>query len=247
MAAAFAPLIQENTAQGISGGATNPFQIGVNDVDAGTIMEANLEIPWVRSPEESWLDYSCWLESRLDPGIAVHLPMPQSAQDWDQFGTDTPNSLGMAARSHGGPNLVSSGKFEGTVQRMAVSRYRFILKGAGVRAGYQPSIPKLLKVGGVDAVPDGEQVVDGPRIIGNYGGVPVYFASWTIPYTVAIPTISNETPPTNLAQRIGAVAPSNLPTGIQTPFSAPDSNSQTSGPNKGTIDLQTAIEGGGGL
>ncbi|MBX9682132.1 MAG: hypothetical protein K2X38_25520 [Gemmataceae bacterium] len=234
------PLVQENTAQGIPGGASNAYQVGINDVDAGAIMEQNLQIPWVRDPEQSWLEYSCWMETRLDPGIVTHFPMPQEYREWDQLGTDAPNSAGMATRQNGGPNLVSNANYTGVVQQMAVSRYRVILKGAGVRAGYQPSIPKLVSIGGQDAIPDGEQVVDGPRIIGNYGGVPVYFASWVIPYTVALPPTRNETPPTNLAERIGAVSPENLPRAIQVPFSAPDSNSVTSGPQS-RIDLQTGI------
>lgn len=222
--------LQENTAQGIQGGAQNPFQAGINNIDPGAIIEGDLQAPWIIDPDNSWLEYQCWFEVALDPGVVVHRNMPQTAQNIDQLGTDAPNSKTMASRKLGGPNLKSVGKFQDTPQRMANSKYRFVLKGAAVRAGYQPTIPKLLEVAGVEAIPDGIQKVTGPRIIGNYSGVPVYFAAWELPYTVTIPPQQNEAPPTNLSEHIAAIAPEKLPQGMAVPISAPDSNAVRSGP-----------------
>lgn len=236
------PFIQENTAQGIQGGAANPYQVGINNIDQGIIIEQDIlqDMPWLISPENSWLDYQCWIETILDPGIVIHRQMPQSAQEWDQLGTNTPNSKEMANRKDGGPNLKSNGNFSDTIQRMANSQYIFVLKGAAYRAGYQPTIPKLEEVGGVLAVPVGPQKVIGPRIVGNYSGVPVYFAAWELPYSVAVPPRRSETPATNLAQHLPAVPVDQLPQGMSVPISAPDSDSLRSGPQS-RIDLQTGI------
>jgi hypothetical protein len=127
-----------------------------------------------------------------------------------------------------GANGVSAGKFTDFVQRMATSRYRFALKGHALRFGYKIPIPGLVTVCGVPAIPDWPQrVISDSEVTGNFSGVPLFFAQWELWYFINVPPKSTQLPPPNIAEHIRADA--ELPSGMQVPYSQPDSNSKQSG------------------
>lgn len=210
--------LNENRAQGIRGSS---FQAGISDTDTLVAPEIGANIPWVMAPELTYLRYHCWIECDLDSGIVVHRQLPQSNQQTDTLARGELDSTSLI-KSKEGINLKSKGKFTDTVQRMANSHYRFCLKGFALRAGYQVPIPKLVKVAGVDAIPDDQEPQHAfNRIVANNSGVPVYYAEWRLWYTVAVPPKDDQNPPDNLMDQISASTP--LPVnGIEPPISYPD-------------------------
>ncbi len=251
-------LINENVAQGLS--PTNTFQAGVTNVDTGRPTQRGILLPWVIDPSRSWLNYVCWIACKLDSGIVVHRQLPQTAQEADTLGSaaiETFTASGsvppvnatfpapsfedenpLNTLSDRGVNLKSRGNYTDTVQRMAHSVYRFCLQGWARRAGYQIPIPALVSVAGVQAIPDDEMPLEGFNVvIGNNGGVPIYFARWSLWYTTAKPPTEAQPPPDNLAELIGAIDPAYLPEGIQMPVSAPDQKSVPSGPILPPLDV----------
>ena len=235
---AFRFLLPENEAQGV---ATNTLQAGASDSDAGVLLERAVALPWTTNPKASWFDYRCWVEYYLDPGMVVHRPLPQSAASYidtlasvvaDPLAKKPSGNLATYLRQPplspkpidectDGVNLVSKGSFTDYAQRMANSEYTFVLRGWGIRAGYQVPVPALLTVAGVAVIP-GKQWALGNRVEGNYSGVPVFFNSWELWYSVILPPTQSQTPPPNVAQHVRADA--QLPSDMQVAFSEPDQN-----------------------
>jgi hypothetical protein len=260
----FAP---ENTTQNVRG--TN-LGAGISDSDNGPLIEQSLTTPWVINPVVSWLDYRCWIEVHLDAGIVLHKILPQAAQDVDTLAialadptspTIKPNppaiqpaSLGTVdldqfkgsqnPQDPGAINLKSVGTYKDFTQRMATSTYRFVLRGYGLRAGYQVPVPGLISVAGIPAIPDGKQWSLGNPLVGAYGAVPVFYNEWELWYLVSVPPRYQQKPPPNLAQHV--TADQQLPNGIQVPYSQTDQNS-TPGPveppNPGNDPNQGIVQG----
>lgn len=201
---------------------------GVANVDDGTYIEQGFTLPWVRSKEFSWVDYRCTLEVFLDPGTALHKPLPQGAPQQDA--TYPPlasiDSLGSVDvydnqmnSQTGGVHTKGVFDFQDIVQRMASSTYRFLLRGWALRAGYQIPIPKLVSVAGVPAIP-AEYQHGFNDLVGNYSGIPLWFARWELWYYVVVPPYQDAVPPTNLARHITATE--QVPDDIIVPASQPD-------------------------
>lgn len=206
---------------------------GVADVDAGQNLENNLTLPWVFDPEVSWLDYRCTIEVHLDPGTALHKPLPQGQPQQnstyppiaaiDTLGSFDVNSPYLNAQTDG-VHTVSAATFQDIVQQMATPLWRFCLRGYALRAGYQIPIPKLLKVAGVPAIPANPQFAFND-LAGNYSGVPLWFAQWELWYYVAVPPKGDLAIPANLARHITADEP--VPESIAVPASQPDQHAVT--------------------
>lgn len=215
--------LDENTAAGLVPGTSTSVQQGVTDADDGTVIEQGSQLPAPNSPQAGWLLYDCELEVRLDAGLVKHMPLPQSA-----FTPDTLSSVDVANPAvqdslKTGVNLVSNrGGVPDVIQQVATSDYLFILRGYGLRVAYQIPIPGLVTVAGVPAYPHPRQRVIGPKLAGNYGGVPLWFAEWELWYYVTLPPRGGQVPPANLAMRIRGDALA--PDFVQAPYGVPDAN-----------------------
>jgi len=139
-----------------------------------------------------------------------------------------------------GVNIISNDEFTDTIQRMAHSVYWFRLYGQAMRIGLQVPIPGLKTVGGVQAIPhDANPQNAWNKIVGNYSGLPLWHAYWSLWYTVAEPPTSQQVPPSNLAQHIAGDV--KLPDGMQAPFSTPDDLAQSTNPLQQQTQLQNPI------
>mgnify|MGYP001614523865 CR=1 FL=1 len=233
-------LTDENKALGLIG---NSFLAGVNNVNDGSNPpESKLTFPWVIDKATTWLDYRCKIEVYLDPGMVLHKPLPQSKGAPDSLTTafiddtdlDT-NTKGVNFKSHGG--------YKDIVQKMATSQYTFVLKGHGLRAGYQIPIPSIKKIAGVSPTPL-RQWVSTPEIVANMGGIPLFFAQWELWYMVTLPPTSDQTPPANVALHIRG--DQQIPNSIPTPFTRPDYNAVNAAPvTKPITQTQGAVTPGG--
>lgn len=229
---------------------SSQFLSGVNNIDPGNVIEQGFLLPYVFDPTASWMDWRCGFEIELDPGVVVHKILPQSQQAIDtlasqgfvveniptvQAGTPTSPPLKQAGFGNGQPfaatvaqaNTVSAGDFADIAQRMSTSIYTFLMRGWAIRAGYKIPVPGLKYVCGVPAVPIKPQWVNDSEIVANYSGVPIYFAQWKLAYTVTVPPKKAQTPPPNIAEHITATQ--TLPSGMQAPYSQPDSLALQSG------------------
>jgi hypothetical protein len=209
----------ENKAQGITG---SQVQAGISNADDGRIIEKGITLPWLFNPRYSWMAYQCWIECHLDSGMVLHKPLPQSNPEPDTLASGFVSPLDNDFESNvAGVNLKSTGNYTDVVQRMANSDYRFVLKGYGMRAGYQIPIPGLKSVGGVDAVPDERQFGQN-TIVGNCSGIPIWYAEWDLWYFVNLPPTKAQVPPPNVALHIAG--DQQLSPTIQAPYSQPDGN-----------------------
>lgn len=214
-------MVNENVAQGLPANAQ--VQAGLTDADDGTVIEKGIGFPWMIDPEVTWLDYRCWIEVSLDAGMVLHKPLPQSQGTIDTIAS-FPNVMSDAhADAVSGVNTVSNNDYADIPQRMATSTYRFVLKGYGLRAGYQIPVPALQSVAGVTPIPDAFQWSSGNVIVGNLGGIPVYRCSWELHYFVTAPPKSQQLPPPNVAD--GIRADDELPDKMQVPYSPQDMQS----------------------
>lgn len=149
--------------------------------------ESLLSLPWVIDKDSSYVDYRCWVEILLDAGMALHKPLPQNNPTVDTLATAYFQDPDFdEATPANGVNLGSSSNAVDVIQRMASSTYRFVLRGFGLRAGYQVPIPGLKSVGDVPAVP--AEIQRGANVIvGNHSGIPLWFAFWELHYMITRP------------------------------------------------------------
>lgn len=225
------PFINNNVAQGLPANAN--FQVGVSDVDndqSGSV-EQGFILPWPANPQAGWLYYDCNVEVILDSGIVVHNRLPQVDKLPDTLSScnlDDPNLAGLGDI---GVNLKSSDQYTDIVQRMGHSRYWFRLWGQALRVGKRIPIPGLKTIGGAPAIPyDKNPQWAFNRIFpgGNYSGIILWHAAWSLWYTTAVPPRSNVIPAVEPAAHIdGNVKP---PTGIQVPYTQPDDNAVKAAP-----------------
>lgn len=207
-----------------------------NEDSASTVYEAGVLLP---TPNEraNWLYYDVAVGCALDSGIVVHRDLPQIDSPMDTLASCDVNQPDMDVLTGLGVNLKSKDSFSDTVQRMAHSRYWFRLWGQAMRVGEQIPIPGLKTIGGVDVVPckvPKEYGAQFPqwaynKIVGNYSGQILWYAQWSLWYTLASPPKKQEAPPQNIAQHIGVTKQVNI--GMQAPLSAPDDSA------KQTLDL----------
>ena len=222
--------LNENVAAGLR--ADDQFQIGVSDVDpsAPGQNEVNVLLPYPSNPEFSWVYYDCEIMCVLDSGIVVHNRLPQVDNPADTLASCDYADKNMPLAT-GGVSLKSRDQYTDIVQRMGHSRYWFRLYGQALRIGFQVPIPSIKTIGGVPAIPyDRNPQWAFNRIApgGNYGGIILWHAAWSLWYTTAVPPRSNVIPAIEPAAGIDGDEP--LPKGIQVPYSAPDDNAVSFAP-----------------
>lgn len=213
------------------------FQVGRANVDKGTTVEKGVLFPWPNDPATSWMYFECTVECRLDSGIVVHRRLPQVNNAPDSLSPIALDDPNYAAYQQAGVNLRSNDRYTDIVQRMAHSQYWFRLYGQALRVGFQVPIPGLKSIGGVPAIPHDENpqwAFCRPLPGGDYGGVILWHARWSLWYTTAQPPTGNTWPVVDPSAFIDGVPA--LPSGLQSPFSQPDDNAQPSAPAAGKPD-----------
>jgi len=148
--------------------------------------ETKTPLPWGIDPGSSYLDYRCWTETELDPGLCLHKPLPQSNPQPDTLGLidcQADNLDKFTPPPSGGVNLASRSLAVDVIQRMATSTYRFVLRGHALRVGWQIPIPSLVAVGEITPVPVWPQRATNV-IVGNFCGIPIFHAVWELHYIV---------------------------------------------------------------
>lgn len=228
--------LDENKAQRLGG---SNFQAGVNNVDIVSQQpETILQLPWCVDPRVSYLFYECTIGIHLDAGMVLHKPLPQQTGAADTLASTFVSPLSSDLSSTiKGANFVSVDKFQDVAQKMATSDYRFVLFGRGARFGYKVPIPGLKMVAGCEAFPDQMQRVVGPRLVGNYSNIPLWYAEWELWYFIISPPSEDQQAPPKVDQFIAETTP--VPGFIQPPYSLPDPNSVAAAPpNPGFITVQ---------
>lgn len=225
------PFINENILKGLP--VNSPYQAGVSDVDTpNPVIETGEFLPWPSDPASSWVYFECAVGTILDNGIVVHNRLPQVNNRYDTLAAtniDDPNFANMTST---GVNLNCSDQYTDIIQRMGHSRYWFRLWGQALRVGHKVPIPGLKSIGGVQAIPyDKNPQWAFNRIFpgGNYSGVILWHAAWSLWYTTAVPPTTQYIPTLEPAAHINGDI--SLPSNIQSPYSQPDDNSVLSTPN----------------
>lgn len=223
------PYKNNNTAVGIP--KNSPYQVGKSDVDSQSlILEKGELIPWPSDPDTSWVYFNCTVGAMLDSGIVVHNRLPQVNNAFDTLSAGDIDDPNFSTLSSIGVNLKCMDQYADIVQRMGHARYWFRLWGEALRVGFKVPIPGLKTIGGVPAIPyDKNPQWAYNRVFpgGNYSGVVLWHAEWSLWYTTAVPPISQDIPAPEFAAHIdGDIA---VPKGMQSPFSQPDDNAV---PNK---------------
>jgi hypothetical protein len=176
------------------------------------------------------MDYQCSIAIILDPGSALHKPLPQSNPAWDTLGTLSITDPNFGS-SDLGVNLNSNSQAVDIIQRMATSTYRFVLHGYGIRVGYKIPIPFIANIGNLVPVPTNPQYCNSCIIGSIIGGIPVWQAEWESHYIIAQSpriTQANQIPAApNPAAHVGPQR--QLPPFIQGPQAAPDYNTVIGG------------------
>ena len=222
--------VDENAVQGLPPGPNVTVQAGVSNLDSGAQPEKQLVLPWLIDPKYSWIKYNCWVEVSLDAGMALHKPLPQRPQPIDTIASAFIGDQAYPSAKTG-VNTKSEGRYADIIQRMATSTFRFVLKGYGIRCGYQVPVPGLKSVAGVPATSDARQWTSGNILIGSTGGVPLWYCGWELWYLVSVPPKAQQVPPANLAEHIAA--DDIVPKAVSVPVTVPDSNAVPALPNQG--------------
>lgn len=225
------PFENNNTTYGIP--PASKFQVGVSDVDSSSIgsIEKGFLLPYPSEPALSWVYYDCTVMAMLDSGIAIHNRLPQINNTPDTLASCDYADPKFADLSANGVNLKCKDQYTDIVQRMGHSRYWFRLYGQALRIGFQVPIPSIKTIGGVPAIPyDKNPQWAFNRIApgGNYGGIILWHAAWSLWYTTAVPPRSDEIPAVEPSVQIDGSTP--LPKGIQTPYSQPDDDAVKAAP-----------------
>ena len=219
------------------------FQVGRSDVDADQTAEQGIQLPWSKSPSASYFYYECTVGALLDSGIVVHNRLPQYNGPFnDTLATIPIDDPRLDLVTTFGVNLRCRDQYQDVIQRMAHSRYWFRIWGQALRAGYQVPIPGIKTIGGAVAIPhDNNPQWAFNRIMpgGNYSGVIMWHAMWSLWYTIVVPPTSTDDKEAMLVADPSAHISGNaaLPSGMQAPYSQANDNAQSSGPK--TTQLRT--------
>lgn len=219
------------------------FQIGRSDTDSlSNVPENGVTIPWASDPRGSYVYYDCAIGVMLDSGIVIHNRLPQVDRTADTLASVMVDDRNMDSLTGFGVNLKCNDQYQDIIQRMGHARYWFRIWGQALRIGYQVPIPGIKTIGGVQAVPYDRNPQWGYNSIapgGNYSGVILWRAQWSLWYTTAVPPTSNIIPAVDPSAHIVGTSP--LPDGMQAPYSQPDDNASARTPPK--QNLPTAIQG----
>lgn len=214
----------------------NKFQVGVSDVDSGPVIENSVLLPVPSDANATWLYYDCNVGVVLDSGIVIHNRLPQVNNATDTLGVVNFDDPKMDEYTGLGINLKCNDQYRDIVQRMGHARYWFRLWGMALRVGYQIPIPILKSVGGVPAIPydkNPQWAVCGIAPGGNFSGVVLWRAQWSLWYTTISPPVNMTIPTSDPSAHISGVPP--MPKGMQAPYSRPDDNAQPTGPIRKTV------------
>lgn len=201
-------------------------QIAPADTDRNENLERGVTIPWASDPAGSYVYYDCTVGVMLDSGIVVHNRLPQvdrtadtlSSVYFDAQDLDTVKDLGV--------NLRCQDQYTDIMQRMGHARYWFRIWGQALRVGYKVPIPGIRLIGGVAAIPyDKNPQWAFNRIFpgGNYSGVILWHAVWSLWYTTLVPPYTNYIPSADPSAHISGDQQPPVG-GIQAPFSSADDN-----------------------
>ena len=201
------------------------FQVGRSNTDANEVLEQGTLLSWASDPAGSYVYYDCAVGVMLDSGIVVHNRLPQVNRVPDTLASTYLDSADLDKITDRGVNLTSKDQYQDIVQRMGHSRYWFRIWGQAIRIGYKVPIPGIKTIGGVPAIPYDKNpqwafcgIVPG----GNYSGVILWRAQWSLWYTTAVPPTSQAIPAADPSAHITGATPP--PAGMQAPFSQADSN-----------------------
>lgn len=226
------PFNNNNVSDGIP--KNSRFQVGRSDVDSATpVVERGAVLPWPTDPSLSWVYFDCAVGVMLDSGIVVHNRLPQVNNLADTLSAGDIEDPNFSVKTSDGVNLKCRDQYTDIVQRMGHARYWFRLWGQALRVGYKVPIPGMKMVGGVPAIPyDKNPQWAFNRVFpgGNYSGVVLWHAQWSLWYTTAVsPHDSKDIPALDLAAHInGDIA---VPKGMQSPFSQPDDDALPNRPS----------------
>lgn len=183
------PFFDTNVAEGLP--RTSRFQVGRNNVDAGSVVEQGILIPRLPNPQASYVYYECTIGVVLDSGVVVHNRLPQyQTPTSDTLATIPIDDPALDTLTGFGVNLRCKDQYLDIVQRMGHSRYWFRLWGQALRVGYQVPIPGIKSIGGVVAIPYDRNPQWAYNTIapgGNYMGAILWRAQWSLWYTTHIP------------------------------------------------------------
>ena len=208
------------------------FQVGVSDIDNNDLVEQGIFLPWSSDPAGSYLYYDCTVGVMLDSGIVVHNRLPQTNNTADSLSSAFLDDPNLDQITDMGVNLKCQDQYTDIVQRMGHARYWFRIWGQALRVGYQVPIPGIKMIGGVQAIPyDKNPQWAYNRIFpgGNYGGLIMWHAVWSLWYTTLVPPTSQDIPAADPSAHITGDAV--LPTGIQAPWSQVDDDAVASAPS----------------
>lgn len=220
------PFRDANTVLGLP--RDGKFQVGRSDVDAGEVVEEGVLLPWASDPAASWVYFDCAVGVMLDSGIVVHQRLPQVNNAPDTLASADIDDLNLDRIAGPGVNLRCQDQYQDIVQRMGHARYWFRLWGQALRVGYRVPIPGIKTIGGVAAIPyDKNPQWAFNRIApgGNYSGVILWHAAWSLWYTTAVPPKSSAIPEADPSAHISGEAV--LPRGVQAPYSQPDDGAES--------------------
>lgn len=224
------PFLNESAARSAS--ASN-LKAGRANVDSGELAEDGLTIPVPSGPSASWAYFDCAVGCMLDSGIVIHNRLPQVDNTPDTLasslvGLDDPVFDKITGK---GVNLRCQDQYTDIVQRMGHARYWFRIWGQALRFYHRIPIPGIKTIGGVPAIPyDRNPQWAFCRIApgGNFAGVILWHAAWSLWYTTAVPPRSNAIPEADPAARISG--DTRQPKAIQVPFTIPDQDSVRASP-----------------
>lgn len=221
------PFKDNNLAAGLP--KNSKITVGRTNVDSDSTVEDGWLLPWPADPAGSYVYYECAIEVMLDDGIAIHNRLPQVDNAPDTLASTFIENLDQDKITNKGVNLISKDRYTDIVQRMAHSRYWFRLWGRALRVGYKIPIPSIKTIGGVAAVQhnrDPQWAYNRISPGGNYGGIPLWMAQWSLWYTTIAPPTSQEIPVVDPGAHITGTTPLPSVAGIQAPFSQADDNAQ---------------------
>ncbi len=223
------PFQDNNVASGLP--RDSKFQIGINNTDNNKDIEKGIGLPWPTNPGASYVYYDCTIETILDSGVVVHNRLPQVNKTIDSLASTSLDAKDLEKIKDVGVNLKSHDQYQDILQRMGHSRYWFRIWGQALRVGYRVPIPGIVSIGGVAAVPyDKNPQWAFNRIFpgGNYAGVILWHAAWSLWYTTLTPPNSNVIPAADPYGHITGDTP--VPDTLQVPYSQADAAAQPSTP-----------------
>lgn len=220
-------------------GGSNPKPVNNQSFPEGLI-----RLPWVVDPGATWLAYRNWIENELDPGMALHKPLPTAAATPDTLAQVDLGTAAVQTKSTGsGVNLSPGRTYRDVLQRMATSTYRPLMRGWALRAAFQVPIPGLVSYGGVPAVPQFPQRAYNVLAGTLPGGIPLWYAQWELAYSVTgVQSTPGQTGPVPENPALLLRPDAELPETIRLPWTQPDQRfgyATFPGPDKILGDITT--------